>query len=219
MAGSAFIAVGKDIMNKIERKSYNRIYYQANKERIKTQKKIYNKENKEKNNARCKAHREANPEYHKARLKAWYEANPERMKLLKKAWYEANREKVKAYMKIWTKANPEKRKTSYERYKKANPEIAREASRKHKALKRTTQVQAINEKEVYLRDGWICQLCHKRVDKRFKHPNPMCASLDHIVPLSKGGTHTYKNVQLAHLGCNLNKCNNILPQGEQLRLC
>ncbi len=32
-----------------------------------------------------------------------------------------------------------------------------------------------------------------------------CPSSDHIVPLSKGGKHSYENVQLAHFGCNLRK--------------
>jgi 5-methylcytosine-specific restriction endonuclease McrA len=29
----------------------------------------------------------------------------------------------------------------------------------------------------------------------------------YIVPLSKGGTHTYDNVQCAHFGCNSRKGN------------
>ena len=31
-------------------------------------------------------------------------------------------------------------------------------------------------------------------------------TVDHIVPLSKGGTHTWNNVQLAHMACNSGKC-------------
>ena len=31
-------------------------------------------------------------------------------------------------------------------------------------------------------------------------------TLDHIIPLSKGGSHTWDNVQLAHMGCNAGKC-------------
>ena len=44
----------------------------------------------------------------------------------------------------------------------------------------------------------------------------MSASLDHIVPLSQGGTHTLGNVQLAHLVCNERKHDRILTlaQGE-----
>ena len=34
-------------------------------------------------------------------------------------------------------------------------------------------------------------------------------SIDHTVPVSKGGTHTWDNVQLAHFYCNRVKGNNI----------
>jgi 5-methylcytosine-specific restriction endonuclease McrA len=35
-----------------------------------------------------------------------------------------------------------------------------------------------------------------------RRPSPWSVSLDHIVPVSKGGTHTRDNVQAAHLRCN-----------------
>ena len=41
-------------------------------------------------------------------------------------------------------------------------------------------------------------------------------SIDHIVPLSKGGTHELSNVQLAHYSCNLSKHNR--GAGDQLAL-
>lgn len=45
--------------------------------------------------------------------------------------------------------------------------------------------------------GW-CGVCGKWVQ-------PKHASMDHIHPVSKGGTHTYDNLQLTHLICNLRK--------------
>ena len=35
-------------------------------------------------------------------------------------------------------------------------------------------------------------------------------TMDHIIPLSKGGGHSYKNIQLAHFGCNSRKHNKII---------
>lgn len=60
---------------------------------------------------------------------------------------------------------------------------------------------------VYERDGYICQLCGTPVDARLKWPHPYSVSLDHIVPLSLGGMHSYDNVQCAHLRCNCQKGN------------
>ncbi|WP_420811833.1 HNH endonuclease [Kutzneria albida] len=49
----------------------------------------------------------------------------------------------------------------------------------------------------------MCGLCNEHIDYTLSWPNPGSPSLDHIVPLSRGGSHTYENVQAAHLGCNV----------------
>ena len=63
------------------------------------------------------------------------------------------------------------------------------------------------------RDNDICQICGEVVDisdRTGKHIGARYPSCDHIIPLSKGGTHTWNNVQLAHMGCNAGKCNRII---------
>ena len=199
-------------MNKGEKKIYQKAWRQSHKEHIKAYNKAYREAHKKESKIRYqqeeikewyKAYYKTNRKKLIAQAKARHHANAEKNKARCKAYYIANSESINAQMKIWHKANPEK---------------IREYDRKRRALERTTQVEPINEKKLYLRDGWMCQICKKRVDKRFKYPNPMCASMDHIVPLYKGGSHTYKNVQLAHLRCNFSKQTATLPQGEQTRL-
>jgi len=66
----------------------------------------------------------------------------------------------------------------------------------------------INRVEVYERDNWKCQICGFMIDSSLRFPNPLAATLDHIVPLALGGTHTYENVGTAHAFCNFQKgCN------------
>lgn len=65
--------------------------------------------------------------------------------------------------------------------------------------------EPVKPKAVFERDGWICGICSKPVDKNVKFPDRRSASLDHIVPLVKGGDHSYENVQCAHLNCNQSK--------------
>ena len=62
------------------------------------------------------------------------------------------------------------------------------------------------------RDGGICYLCGKKVDKRRKFKNGegigdmrRYPSVDHVVPISRGGTHTWGNVKLACRSCNSKK--------------
>lgn len=62
------------------------------------------------------------------------------------------------------------------------------------------------------RDGDICQICGLPVDDTDisnGHARSMYPTLDHIIPLSKGGSHTWDNVQLAHMRCNAGKCNRV----------
>ena len=61
--------------------------------------------------------------------------------------------------------------------------------------------------EIADRDSWFCGLCKLPVDATLAYPDPMSKSLDHIVPLSKGGAHDPSNAQLAHLRCNVSKGN------------
>lgn len=56
--------------------------------------------------------------------------------------------------------------------------------------------------EIAERDGWKCSLCRRPVDPKTRWPNSASPSLDHRVPLSRGGAHDPSNVFLAHLGCN-----------------
>lgn len=66
--------------------------------------------------------------------------------------------------------------------------------------------------DVFVRDKWVCQLCHKRVMRTAKAPHPLSPSLDHIIPLSASGEHAWHNVQLAHLYCNSIKSDNVIGQ-------
>jgi 5-methylcytosine-specific restriction endonuclease McrA len=56
--------------------------------------------------------------------------------------------------------------------------------------------------DVFERDEWACKICGLVIDPNEKFPSRDSASLDHIVPLALGGTHTLDNVQTACMGCN-----------------
>ena len=72
--------------------------------------------------------------------------------------------------------------------------------------------------EIFERDRWKCGICCKRISRRLRYTNPLSASLDHKVPLAKGGTHSRSNVQASHLRCNLRKRTAAAPMGEQIPL-
>ena len=52
----------------------------------------------------------------------------------------------------------------------------------------------------------VCALCGKPVDKGLRYPHPLAASVDHIIPVNKGGHPSdLDNLQLAHWTCNRQK--------------
>lgn len=52
------------------------------------------------------------------------------------------------------------------------------------------------------RDGWTCWLCGGTIDPHAPANSPGRATIDHLVPRSRGGTTTPENLRLAHKRCN-----------------
>lgn len=82
--------------------------------------------------------------------------------------------------------------------------------RKAKALRknrlRNTTTDNISVHVVLLKYGYQCASCG--CDTPIEHRGtylPTAPELDHIIPLSKGGTHTYNNIQLLCRQCNADK--------------
>lgn len=73
------------------------------------------------------------------------------------------------------------------------------------ALKRGVAAEVFEFREVFDRDGWICGLCAEPVDPELRWPDPLSVSLDHVIPLSRGGSHSRANTQCSHLRCNVSK--------------
>lgn len=56
------------------------------------------------------------------------------------------------------------------------------------------------------RDGRACGICHADIlDVRY--PDMASASIDHIVPISRGGEHSMENARATHLWCNISRGN------------
>src|SRR5690606_14803487 len=68
--------------------------------------------------------------------------------------------------------------------------------------------EPVNVLLVFERDGWRCQICGKDTPQSRRGTNYSNApELDHRIPISKGGPHTYDNVQCACRECNGRKSN------------
>ena len=70
------------------------------------------------------------------------------------------------------------------------------------------------------RDGGICYICKKKTDKRRSfHRNEKRGdmrnypSINHVIPISRGGSHTWDNVRLACRSCNSKKGGRLVADG------
>lgn len=126
-----------------------------------------------------------------------YKKRQSHYKNLAQARYEGNKEAHQAQTTAWRVNNPEK-----------HAAISKRSIQKRRAQKLNAVCETIDIAILYARDLGICQLCGE-----------ICAeseaSIDHIIPLSKQGNHTYANTHLAHISCNSRKHNKLpdeLPQ-------
>jgi 5-methylcytosine-specific restriction endonuclease McrA len=160
------------------------------------------------------AWRKANPERMKELVAAWNARNPERVKQLQHEGYERNKETVLQRSIERRKNNPKR--LEYEaNYKAAHKAeqalVSAKWSKEHPAEKRASvNKRRASKLEVggsytasewrALKDlyGFRC-LCCGKAEPRIK------LTVDHVVPLSKGGVNDISNIQPLCLSCNCTK--------------
>jgi HNH endonuclease len=87
----------------------------------------------------------------------------------------------------------------------------RVVKRNRRARLRSAFVEHVFLDHLLERDGGICQLCMLPVDRDAVVPEVMAPTVDHIIPLAKGGEHSNANCQLAHFLCNSLKSDTLAP--------
>jgi 5-methylcytosine-specific restriction endonuclease McrA len=194
-------------------------WYNANTER----RKEYRVANADRIKAYNRSYYAKDPAAEVARARAWQEANPDKVAISKQRQKESGKDRERAAK--MRRENPEvarqRSRATYwknahtyrdrpKQWAKANPDKARALwarnNRRRKAATRgATDLDPINPLDIYERDGWLCGLCGKPIDKRRRFPDRLSATLDHIVPISRGGQHVPENVQAAHYTCNSSK--------------
>ncbi len=108
-------------------------------------------------------------------------------------YYMFNRRRIIDAGHQWKKNNPERRNALHTDYQN------RRRARKHGVA----LDKGITIEDIFIRDKGICGICSKLCIRED-------ASIDHVIPISKGGAHIWDNVQLAHLLCNIRKGSKII---------
>lgn len=148
--------------------------------------------------AKVQAYRAKNPDKVLAWNQGHYEANREERKAKALEYHRANRDREVARMRKAYEENREERIAKQVEWNREHPDVYRDVQAKRRARKRALPAEDVKRSLVFERDEGTCGICGEAVDPADWH-------LDHVVPLAKGGHHTYENVQVAHPGCNQSK--------------
>lgn len=114
--------------------------------------------------------------------------------------------------RIWRDANTEAYRASQDKWRINNPDNVLQVRHRRRARKLAAFVENVSRATLMDRDSWMCGICGGLIDHEAKAPEPLSPSIDHIVPLARGGQHSYANTQAAHLGCNVRKGAKLLAQ-------
>lgn len=148
-------------------------------------------------------------------------ANPEKAKTASRESSRRRREQhpdlVKADCAEWRANNPEKVRANTDRWRRENPDKARALwARRDARIRGANIVETVNRIQVAERDNWICNECKDPIDPNAPYQlepgknNPEYLNIDHWIPVSKGGDHSYANSYATHAKCN-NKKNAKMP--------
>ena len=133
----------------------------------------------------------------------WVEKNREKSRAIKQTWREANPQKQREAQDAYVRKNPEKVRAANDAWAKANREaylaIKRAAQHRRKArqLAAPGDHNGADVAAQYLRQGGRCYWCGDKVGKDYH--------VDHVIPLSRGGSNGPENLVISCAPCNLSK--------------
>jgi 5-methylcytosine-specific restriction endonuclease McrA len=206
-------------------KKCRRVAREATKEERSRKAKLYYAKNRDRILAYGRAYRAANRGKRSELWRRYYQANKERIDERTKRWRAEHPERVAASIERNRERHRERTRISARRYYYEHLEVMRARARergkqrrhtynfdldkkresvaRRRARIKGTQVERIDRALVYDRFAGRCYLCGREVPRDGWH-------LEHIIPVSKGGSHTYTNVAVACPACNFAKAGRLL---------
>lgn len=215
-----------------EKREYDRLYRQKNREKDQARHRAYYLANTEKVLAKNRHWRDANPERTRELAASWTKRNPERVAEYQHRWYMTHREEAlikdrvfarewrhrnlkrhRATTKAWIAANPERYRAIQQRAEAkwiaANPERRREIVRRWEAANPENMLLRTRRRRARLLGASGSHTAADWREKCVLFAN-LCAycgkarplTADHKIPLSRGGSDDITNIVPACGRCN-----------------
>lgn len=148
--------------------------------------------------------------------KKWYHANKEKRKASIKSWQDRNKDRFNNLLKNWRIKNHEYHRKLKSDWKKHNKKRVVLYAEKRRSLEvgvgalTYEKIQRVYEDNIKKHGTLTCILCDKSII--FGQD-----SLEHLIPLSRGGTNDYENLGVAHKICNSGKGKKTLIEWREYR--
>lgn len=111
------------------------------------------------------------------------------------------RDRCAMHYKVWARAEGRLSQSHWNDRTKANRALREQRISSNRTGIRPTVARLLK------RDGAHCGWCDQPIDMTLTYPHRMYRTIDHVVPLSKGGEHSMDNTRLLHWACNSGRCN------------
>lgn len=146
---------------------------------------------RERAKVRAATRRAEKPEATRASTLRAYYKRAEYYKSENREWRRSHKDVMRAHAAAWVAANPQRRRA-----------VSRNYAHRRRALMRSAMVRLVTVDEVMARCevfGGACAYCRRS----FSSTLPM--TIDHVIPISRGGPHILSNLRPACAPCNSSK--------------
>ena len=159
----------------------------------------------------------------KTYTKARYQANAEELRARSREYRLKNPEKVRAARLDWKRRNHSKNVESVLKYQRKYPEKHIQWTKeyrnrnkdKYRNYSQIRRIREINNGVYLITDKDLMKLLNQACASCGSFDNP---SIDHIIPISLGGTHSIGNLQTLCISCNSSKGNKVMTIWKKRKL-
>lgn len=170
--------------------AYRRRHYQKYKDKVAAQNKKWVKKNPEKVRAIKARWKKLHPEIRRKHSVLYQKRHPDKKRKWAAESYRRNKDKILIRVRAWASKNKEKRK-EYERIKRAKKQGSSGENCFHK-------IQLLKKER-------FCHWCCRPLDNSNR-------TIDHVIPLARGGRHIPDNLVAACKPCNFSKNDKLIEE-------